>query len=103
MVYKDLFLLENYLRSNEATYLHLDLACEMSLAEGVEKPINSAFEDAKVNGMIIVIYAESEMERKMMFKDIMKLGTIQFTSEVFSYTSVYNNELIVINANESKW
>lgn len=101
MTYEDLFLLEDYLKSNLCEYMHLGFAVEMPLAKAVEKPIDSTFDDLKVEGMTIIVWCESEVERKKMTNDLLKLGTLRYTSRIMSYEAVNEHHMIVIDANQS--
>lgn len=102
MEYKDLFLLEHYLKSEELSYSHLDFAEEMELKYAIEQPKNEMLEGIIIRGMVIVIFCNSKAERTVRTKEIFKIGMLAYNSRIISYTSKENQELIVIDANETK-
>ena len=102
MTYNQLFKLADFLSANEAVTTYIELEEETSFKEAFgDFPLVD--DEAKVKGLYIVVFPESETDKEYLYNGIMKYcKDIEYTSTIFMGVDRDGIDKIIIGVDETK-
>lgn len=103
MTYYQLFKLADFLSSNEASSVYVELEEETSFKEAFGDFPLAMVNESKVKGLYIVVFPESEVDKEFLYKGILNYcKDIEFNSTMFMGVDKDGIDKIVIGVDETK-
>lgn len=103
MTYYQLFKLADFLSANEAVTTYIEIEEETSFKEAFGDFPNAMINEAKVKGLYIVVFPESEVDREFLYQGILKYcKDIEFFCTMFMGVDKDGIDKIIIDVDETK-
>lgn len=104
MTYKELFKIEDFLSMNQCVTVHTEIEKESTFSEAFGRTFNEGLDDAKVQGLYIIIFPEDDDDANAMYKGLTNLYlNKEFNSCFILYRDMLTADLrIAIEVNETK-
>lgn len=104
MTYYQLFKLADFLSANEVVTTYIELKEETSFKEAFgDFPLARVDDEAKVKGLYIVVFPESELDKAYIYKGILNYcKDIEYTSTIFVGVDRDGIDKIIIGVDETK-
>lgn len=104
MTYYQLFKLADFLSANEAVTTYIELKEETSFKEAFgDFPLVKVDDEAKVKGLYIVVFPESEVDEEYLYNGILNYcKDIEYTSTIFMVVDRDGINKIIIGVDETK-
>ena len=104
MTYKELFKIEDFLSTNQCVTVHTEIEKESTFGEAFGRTFNEGLDDAKVQGLYIIIFPEDDDDASAMYKGLINLYLNKdFNSYFILYRDMLTADLrIAIEVNETK-
>lgn len=104
MTYYQLFKLADFLSANEVVTTYIELKEETSFKEAFgDFPLARVDDEAKVKGLYIVVFPESELDKAYIYKGILNYcKDIEYTSTIFVGIDRDGIDKIIIGVDETK-